>query len=94
MEAARLVITDSGGMQEETSVLGVPCLTMRDNTERPVTVELGTSRLVGRDPARIRSAFQDAITGHWPQGRPIPLWDGHAGQRAAQEIARWLSSGP
>jgi len=88
---ARVVLTDSGGLQEESSVLGVPCLTCRENTERPVTVELGTSRLVGNDPARIRAAFRDALDGRWPQGQPIPLWDGHAGIRVARALAEWLA---
>jgi UDP-N-acetylglucosamine 2-epimerase (non-hydrolysing) len=89
---ARLVMTDSGGLQEETSVVGVPCLTLRDNTERPVTLELGTSRLVGNDASRIRSAFADAVAGRWSAGRAIPLWDGHAGPRVACEIVRWLGA--
>jgi UDP-N-acetylglucosamine 2-epimerase (non-hydrolysing) len=89
--SARLVLTDSGGLQEEASVLHVPCLTLRENTERPITVELGTSRLVGNDPDRIRGAFGRALRGEWPAGEPIPLWDGQAGGRVARELARWLS---
>jgi UDP-N-acetylglucosamine 2-epimerase (non-hydrolysing) len=88
---AAVVLTDSGGLQEETSVLGVPCLTMRTTTERPVTVERGTSRLVGNDIATIRQGFEEAISGRWPKGEPIPLWDGHAGARVVAEIADWLS---
>jgi UDP-N-acetylglucosamine 2-epimerase (non-hydrolysing) len=87
---ARLVLTDSGGLQEETSVLRVPCLTLRENTERPVTVERGTSRLVGNDPDRIRSAFADVMARRWPGGQEIPLWDGRAGERVARELAAWL----
>ena len=89
---ARLVLTDSGGVQEEAAVLKIPCLTLRPNTERPVTVERGTSRLVGNDPERIRYAFSDAIEGRWPAGGDIPLWDGHAGERIAAEISRWVRS--
>ena len=89
--AAAVVLTDSGGLQEETSVLGIPCLTLRENTERPITTELGTSRLVGNDPVRIRAAFQDVLAGAWPSGQPIPLWDGKAGWRVASEIAHWLN---
>lgn len=89
---ARLVLTDSGGLQEEASVLHVPCLTLRDNTERPITLELGTSRLVGNDPDRIRAAFHQALAGNWPAGQPIPLWDGRAGVRVAEELTRWLGA--
>jgi len=87
---ARVVLTDSGGLQEESSVLGVPCLTLRDNTERPVTLSLGTSRLVGNDPALIRLAFDQALDAHPTPNSPIPLWDGNAGPRIAREIADWL----
>jgi UDP-N-acetylglucosamine 2-epimerase (non-hydrolysing) len=89
---AAVVLTDSGGLQEETSVLGVPCLTLRDNTERPITTRLGTSRLVGHDVAAIRAAFADVVAGRWPAAQPIPLWDGRAGERVAAEIVRWLAA--
>ena len=96
MANARLVITDSGGMQEETTHLKVPCLTMRENTERPITLEKGTSRLVGNSPSEIQQAFQEIMDGRWPAGEEIPLWDGCAGSRAAAEIAAFLrpSTGP
>jgi len=87
---ARVVFTDSGGIQEESSHLGVPCLTLRPNTERPVTVELGTSTLVGNDPARIEAAFREVLSGTYKEARPIPLWDGHAADRAAVAIESWL----
>lgn len=90
LAGSAVVLTDSGGLQEETSVLGVPCLTLRDTTERPVTVELGTSRLVGSHPDRIRAAFRDIRHGLWPAGESIPLWDGKAGVRVAEELAIWL----
>jgi UDP-N-acetylglucosamine 2-epimerase (non-hydrolysing) len=84
--SARLVLTDSGGVQEETTALGVPCLTLRDNTERPITVEHGTNVLVGRDPMRIlgeaRRILRDGITPRCP-----PLWDGHAAERIADVLA-------
>jgi len=90
VDTAAVVLTDSGGLQEETSVLQVPCLTLRENTERPVTVSLGTSRLVGNDPERICAAFDDVLGDRWPTGRVIPLWDGKAGVRVANELQSWL----
>ena len=87
---AAIVMTDSGGLQEETSVLRVPCLTLRENTERPVTVTLGTSRLVGNDEARIEAGFRDVLAGNWPAGRDIPLWDGGAGMRVAEKLEQWV----
>jgi UDP-N-acetylglucosamine 2-epimerase (non-hydrolysing) len=88
---ARLVITDSGGVQEETSVLGVPCLTYRTTTERPITIELGTNRLLGVDPAALREAAEAALAGDPPSGpSEIPLWDGKAGPRAAEAITAFL----
>ena len=89
---ARLVITDSGGLQEETSALGVPCLTYRDNTERPVTVELGTNTLVGVDPEALREAAKKALAEGPPANPPqIPLWDGEAGARAADAALSFLA---
>jgi UDP-N-acetylglucosamine 2-epimerase (non-hydrolysing) len=79
---AALVLTDSGGIQEETTVLGVPCLTLRDNTERPITVEMGTNRLVGNDPDRIYRGATEFLFAP-PTGRIPPLWDGRAGDRIA-----------
>ncbi len=89
MAGARLVLTDSGGIQEETTMLRVPCLTLRENTERPVTVELGTNRLVGMDPRAILAAVDDALAGRWPAGAVPPLWDGHAGERVADALEEW-----
>jgi UDP-N-acetylglucosamine 2-epimerase (non-hydrolysing) len=90
---ARLVITDSGGVQEETSVLGTPCLTYRTTTERPITVELGTNELVGVDPDALREAAARALDADPPADPPqIPLWDGKAGPRAAAAIDAFLSS--
>jgi UDP-N-acetylglucosamine 2-epimerase (non-hydrolysing) len=88
-EAAALVLTDSGGIQEETSVLGVPCLTLRDNTERPVTVARGTNALVGFDRETILSAARSALA---RERRPadIPQWDGHACDRIAEVLTREL----
>jgi UDP-N-acetylglucosamine 2-epimerase (non-hydrolysing) len=80
---ARLVLTDSGGIQEETTALGIPCLTLRENTERPVTVELGTNRVVGTDPGRIVAEAERALARDGQKGPPRvpPLWDGHAAER-------------
>jgi UDP-N-acetylglucosamine 2-epimerase (non-hydrolysing) len=90
VEHARLVITDSGGIQEETTVLGVPCLTLRESTERPVTVRLGTNRVIGADPATISQAVDAVLSS--PPASPMfpPLWDGHAGERIAAEVSAWL----
>jgi len=90
-DAARLVVTDSGGVQEETSALGVPCLTYRTTTERPVTVELGTNRLVGLDPQALREACAAELAAPQADKRPpIPLWDGHAGVRAAAAVSEMM----
>lgn len=78
---ARLVLTDSGGIQEETTILGVPCLTLRKNTERPVTITSGTNELVGVSPQRIVAAVQKVITEDNKVGRIPELWDGHAAER-------------
>ncbi len=87
MANAKVVLTDSGGMQEETAVLRVPCITLRFNTERPITCELGTSRLVGNDLGQIRQAFEDVLNNAWPKGQDIPLWDGNAAERIVKHIA-------
>ena len=85
---ARVVITDSGGIQEETTYLGTPCLTLRENTERPITVTLGTNVLIGHDWELLRKSFHEALNaGHKQAGRP-PLWDGKAAARIAEILAR------
>jgi UDP-N-acetylglucosamine 2-epimerase (non-hydrolysing) len=81
MNQARFVFTDSGGIQEETTALGVPCLTFRENTERPVTLTHGTNQLVGIDPSRIAEAVDRLLAGHGPAGRVPHLWDGRAAER-------------
>ena len=87
MSSARLVLTDSGGIQEETTVLGVPCVTLRDNTERPITISQGTNRLGGTSLEGIRSAIKDALAAT-PSGRIPELWDGRAAIRIVQILAR------
>jgi UDP-N-acetylglucosamine 2-epimerase (non-hydrolysing) len=78
---ARLVLTDSGGIQEETTVLGIPCLTLRENTERPITVTMGTNTIVGTDPAKITSVAFAALDNKSPEPRIPPLWDGQTADR-------------
>jgi UDP-N-acetylglucosamine 2-epimerase (non-hydrolysing) len=86
--SARLVLTDSGGVQEETTVLGVPCLTLRDSTERPITVTEGTNRLVGRDPGVIVKVALEVLAVPSPRPRRPNLWDGQAGQRIAAVLVK------
>ncbi len=85
---ARIVITDSGGIQEETTVLGVPCMTIRENTERPITIEMGTNRLIGTDPRRILSSAREILGGDLPPHRVPPLWDGKTAGRIADILER------
>ena len=92
MMHARLVLTDSGGIQEETTILGVPCLTLRNNTERPVTITEGTNELIGNTPQRITSAVDKILGGHGKVGRAPELWDGHTAQRIADILVDvWLA---
>jgi len=91
MSAATLVVTDSGGMQEETTALSVPCLTMRENTERPITVEQGTNTLVGRDLGLILRSVDEILLTGGKRGRSPELWDGRAAERIAAHLARWLT---
>jgi len=90
LAAAKLVLTDSGGIQEETTALDVPCLTMRENTERPITVEQGTNTLVGRNRAVALARVDEILRGGGKRGRIPELWDGHAGARIAAELHAWL----
>ena len=83
---AKVVITDSGGLQEETTYLHLPCLTLRENTERPITVSLGTNELIG--PHELDAALATILDGRWKQGRQPPLWDGRTAQRAVDCLAR------
>ncbi len=90
MAGARVVLTDSGGLQEETTALGVPCLTLRENTERPITVEQGTNILVGSDRAAILKEVQEILAGRGKSGRVPELWDGRAAERIAADLWVWL----
>ena len=94
MSDARLVATDSGGIQEETTVLGVPCLTLRTGTERPVTVTQGTNLVVGLDPARIAREVTAILEGRSKRGRIPEGWDGRASERVADAIERFLDGDP
>src|SRR6202046_1465610 len=85
---SKVVITDSGGIQEETTYLGVPCLTLRKNTERPITVDLGTNVLVGQDANNLRSELTKILEGKTKSGVIPPLWDGHAGERIAEILCK------
>ena len=92
MQAARLVLTDSGGIQEESTALGVPCLTLRDNTERPVTVSDGTNTLAGTHPPTILALARAILETGGKRGRLPSLWDGHAAARIAAAIVPWLAA--
>jgi UDP-N-acetylglucosamine 2-epimerase (non-hydrolysing) len=89
MADAAAVLTDSGGIQEETTYLGVPCFTLRDNTERPVTVRAGTNTLLGLDPAAIAKIPAALAERRSERREPPPLWDGHAAERIAELVAEW-----
>ncbi len=92
MANASLVLTDSGGIQEETTILGVPCITLRENTERPVTLTEGTNRLVGTDGDLILEAVKDALEGRFPEGKVPELWDGKAAERIVDVLAGWIGA--
>jgi UDP-N-acetylglucosamine 2-epimerase (non-hydrolysing) len=90
VQHARAVITDSGGVTEETTVMGVPCMTLRNSTERPETVTMGTNELLGIDPAALAPAFEKLFSGQWKQGRIPPLWDGKTGERIVAQLEQLL----
>lgn len=91
MRDARVVLTDSGGIQEETTALGVPCITLRENTERPITVTSGTNTIVGTDADRIMACYEEVVTSGGKAGRVPELWDGRAAQRIVSVINNWVA---
>jgi UDP-N-acetylglucosamine 2-epimerase (non-hydrolysing) len=92
MAGAAMVLTDSGGIQEETTALGIPCLTLRENTERPITIDEGTNTLVARDRDAILRAVDDILATGGKRGRVPEGWDGHAAERIAADLSAWLAS--
>lgn len=86
VEQAKVVITDSGGITEETTVLGIPCMTLRDNTERPETISFGTNELLGTDPKAIKPAMEKLFKGKWKKGQVPRLWDGHTSERIIETL--------
>jgi len=87
---AKAVITDSGGVTEETTVMGVPCITMRNSTERPETVTVGTNELIGTDPAKLKPALDKLFAGQWKKGAIPQLWDGNTGARIVSVLERLI----
>ncbi len=94
LEGAAAILTDSGGVQEESTFLGVPCFTLRDNTERPITVERGTNVLLGLDPGRIAGIPEALAGGGARRPEALPGWDGHAAERIADELTAFATDGP
>ena len=88
--SAKIVLTDSGGIQEETTILQVPCLTLRENTERPVTAEIGSSYIVGANPEKILGTFRKIMNGEARPPQIPPLWDGQAAERTVQTLLQKL----
>jgi UDP-N-acetylglucosamine 2-epimerase (non-hydrolysing) len=87
---AKGVITDSGGITEETTVMGIPCMTLRDSTERPETVTVGTNELIGTDPAMLGPALERLLAGRWKKGAIPELWDGKAASRIVERLEQLL----
>ena len=90
VQHAKVVITDSGGITEETTVLGVPCMTLRDNTERPETIDLGTNELIGTDPNDLYPAFQKLFKNKWKKGKIPKFWDGKTSERIVEKLIEIL----
>ena len=93
MKQARVVLTDSGGIQEETTALGVPCITLRNNTERPITVEQGSNTVAGQDPDKILAIYGEVMAGGGKAGRVPRFWDGQAAVRIAAALQAWMQNG-
>ncbi|RZM05473.1 MAG: UDP-N-acetylglucosamine 2-epimerase (non-hydrolyzing), partial [Pedobacter sp.] len=93
VERAKMVVTDSGGITEETTVLGVPCITLRDNTERPETITVGTNELIGTNPKAIKPAFEKLFAGDWKKGGIPELWDGKTAQRIVEHLLKIQAEG-
>lgn len=92
VERAKCVVTDSGGITEETTVMEVPCMTLRNNTERPETITLGTNELLGTDPKAIQPAMEKLFSGNWKVGKEIPLWDGNTAKRIVKVLLKEIAS--
>ena len=88
VERSKVMITDSGGITEETTVMGVPCMTLRDNTERPETITDGTNELIGTDPKAIAPAFTKLLLNKWKKGKVPELWDGYAAKRIVEILIK------
>jgi UDP-N-acetylglucosamine 2-epimerase (non-hydrolysing) len=86
VQHAKAVITDSGGITEETTIMGIPCMTLRNNTERPETCKVGTNELLGTDPKALKPAMDKLFKGEWKKGSPPELWDGHAATRIVEHL--------
>lgn len=91
VERAKCVVTDSGGITEETTVMGVPCMTLRDNTERPETITMGTNELLGTDPKSIKPAMEKLFSENWKKRQEIPLWDGQTAKRIVEVLVKKIS---
>jgi UDP-N-acetylglucosamine 2-epimerase (non-hydrolysing) len=92
MTHSKAILTDSGGIQEETTYLGIPCLTFRDSTERPITVTLGTNQLLADlNPQKTFAALEEILVGHSKKGQIPPLWDGHSAERIAENLFNLFS---
>lgn len=92
MKNAKALLTDSGGIQEETTYLGIPCITMRENTERPITAEMGSNVIAGRNVDYIRKLLDKILVDEWKECRVPPLWDGHAAERIVEIIKKYNST--